>query len=167
MESRYRNDRMYRLLRNDYSRLLPSPPSPTFDLSPRPACPTIETYNLTRSNHLTGSGAGNVKALGALLATSQRVAGPGPVGASALGAQDVDGNSVRRNAAGDTSDGQAGDGNASSRSAGGRTVLVVLLDDDAVLGDLGGRVRIWLEVGWGGMQVGFDIGKGCHLRWTA
>jgi hypothetical protein len=114
-------------------------------------CPTIKTDYLTRSSHLTGSRARNVKALGALLATSQRVARPGPVGASALGTQDVDGNSVRSNAAGDASDGQAGDGNAGGGSAGGRTVLVVLLDDDTVFGDLDGRVRMWLEVGWGGM----------------
>ena len=108
------------------------------------------------SIYLASSRAGDVRALGALLAAGDGVARPGPVGASALGAKDVDGNGVGGDAAGHALDGQAGDGDAVGGSAGGRAVLVVLLDDDAVLGDLGEM----LVCGWDRCVEWFE-----DLRW--
>lgn len=75
-------------------------------------------------------------ALGALLAAGKADARPGPVGAGALATEDVDGDGLGGDRAGDLLDVQAGDGDAGGGLAGGRAVLVVLLDDDAVLGDL-------------------------------
>jgi hypothetical protein len=102
--------------------------------------PSLDQPTLQASHHsslyLTSSRARNVGALGALFAAGNRVARPSPVGASALGTQDVNRHGVGRNAAGDAGDGQAGDGHAGGGSAGRRAVLVVLLDDDAVFGDL-------------------------------
>ena len=88
--------------------------------------------------HLASSRAGDVRALAALLAAGDGVARPSPVGARALGAQDVDGHGVGGDAASHALNGQASDGDAGGGGAGGRAVLVVLLDDDAVLSDLGG-----------------------------
>ena len=79
--------------------------------------------------------AGDTRALGGLLATGDLVARPLPAGASARGTEDVGVGT----SAGDTdsviSHGKASDRDASGGLAGGRTVLVVLLDNNTVLGD--------------------------------
>ena len=88
------------------------------------------------SGHLASSRAGDVRALATLYTTSNRVARPGPVAAGALRTEDVDRDSLAGDSAGHTLDSQAGDGDTSSGGASRRAVLVVLLDDDTVLGDL-------------------------------
>lgn len=76
----------------------------------------------------------NTLALGGLLSSSYRHTRPGEVGAR--GAEDVDVGTARRNGALDTLQGEAGDGDPGGGSAGWGTVLIVLLNDDAVLGDV-------------------------------
>lgn len=93
--------------------------------------------------------AGNAGALGALGAAGDGVAGPLPVGAGALAAEDVGLDGLGGDGALDAGDGEVGDGHAGGGVAGGRAVLVVLLDHDAVLGD----------VGQGDVLVG-DVGDG-------
>ena len=91
---------------------------------------------LQQLDNLAGSGAGDVGALGALLAARNADARPLPARAGALAAENVDGSSLGADGALDVVDGQAGDRNAGGGLAGGRAVLVVLLDHDSVLGDL-------------------------------
>lgn len=91
---------------------------------------------LQQLGNLAGSGAGNVGALAALAATRDADARPLPARAGALAAENVDGSSLGADAALDVVDGQASDGDAGGGLAGGRAVLVVLLDHDSVLGDL-------------------------------
>lgn len=79
--------------------------------------------------------AGNTLALGAGLATSDFDAVPGPAGASARGTEDVNVGRTAGNSSLDVAQGQASDGDAAGGSASGAAVLVVLLNDDAVLGD--------------------------------
>ena len=86
--------------------------------------------------NLAGSGAGDVGALAALLATRDADTRPLPARAGALTAENVDGSSLGADAALDVVDGQASDRDTGGRLAGGRAVLVVLLDHDTVLGDL-------------------------------
>jgi len=114
---------------------------------------------LHSSIHLARSRAGDVGALGALLAAGDGVARPSPVGASSLGAKDVNRHGVGSDAASHALDGEAGDRNAGGGSAGRRAVLVVLLDDDAVLGNLGRQSQYIVEVHLLGLKM--------HLRWRA
>jgi hypothetical protein len=89
------------------------------------------------SGNLASSGAGDVGALVALLATSDANTRPLPVRAGALTTENVDRDSLRCNVTLDPVDGQASDRDTSGRRAGRRAVLVVLLDHDSVLENLG------------------------------
>lgn len=89
------------------------------------------------SAHLASSAtAGDVLALGALLSTGDTVSGPGPARAGALAAEEIGVSAGRRDGALDAGDGQVGDRDSSGWGTGGAAVLIVLLDDDAVLGDV-------------------------------
>lgn len=94
------------------------------------------SQSASKAENLAGSRAGDVGALVALLATGNADTRPLPARAGALAAKDVDRSSLGANGALDTVDGQASDGDTSGGLAGGRAVLVVLLDHDSVLGDL-------------------------------
>lgn len=85
---------------------------------------------------LAGSRARDVLALVALLATAYRDTRPLPVGAGTLGAENVDGNGLGGNRTLDVRDSKTSDRDAVSRLASRRAVFVVLLDDDALLGDV-------------------------------
>ena len=87
--------------------------------------------------HLARSRAGDVGAAGGLLATGDGVAGPGPAGAGAGGTEDVDVGGGASDGTGVLAHGQAGDWDTSGGLAGGRAVLVVLLNDDTA-----GRVLV-------------------------
>lgn len=87
-------------------------------------------------DHLTRGTSWDVLASGAVIASSDGNIGPGPVGARSTTAEDIDVRSTRCDGAGDAVDGQVGDRDASGWSARRGTVLVVLLDDDAILGDV-------------------------------
>ena len=97
--------------------------------------------------------AGDARALCALGAAGDGVAGPLPVGAGALAAEDVGLNSLAGDGALDAGDGEVGDGDAGGGVACGRAVLVVLLDDDAVLGDVGQRDVLVGDVGDGACRA--------------
>lgn len=104
----------------------------------------VETLGLAR-----GPAAGDVRARGALLAAADTDAGPVPVGASALATENVDIGRGRGDGTRHLGDGQVRDGDAAGRGAGRAAVLVVLLDHDAVLGNVAegdARVR---DVGHG------------------
>lgn len=89
------------------------------------------------SAHLAGSAtAGDILALGALLSTRDTVAGPGPVRAGSLAAEQVDVGARRSDGALDAGDSKAGDWDTSGGGTGRASVLVILLDDNAVLGDV-------------------------------
>lgn len=81
--------------------------------------------------------AGDVGALGVVLATSDNDVGPGPAGAGAVAASNRDVVAIRVDGAtaGDSAHGQAGDGNAGGRVAVKVTAVVVLLNEDTVVGD--------------------------------
>lgn len=93
--------------------------------------------------------AGDVGAGGALDTASDLVAGPLPVGAGALTAKDISLNTLGGHRASDAGNLEVGDGDTGGGLAGRGAVLVVLLDDDTVLGD----------VGEGDVLVG-DVGDG-------
>lgn len=78
-----------------------------------------------------------VLAPSARLATSNRDTLPRPPGTSALSAKNVNIRSGRGNRARHSVDNQAGDWDTSGWCSGRRSVLVILLDDDTVLGDGG------------------------------
>jgi hypothetical protein len=86
--------------------------------------------------HLARSRAGDVGALAALHTTSNADTRPLPVGASTLGAKNVNLLSLGTDGALDVLDGEAGDRDAGGGGASGRAVLVVLLDQDSGLGDV-------------------------------
>ena len=102
--------------------------------------------------------AGDVGALGALGSASDLVAGPLPVGAGSLTAKDVGLNTLGRNSASDARDLEIGDGNTGGGLASGGAVLVVLLDDDTVLSDVGEGDVLVGDVGDGasGARDGLD-----------
>ena len=101
----------------------------------------------------TGAG-GDVGALGALGSASDLVARPLPVGAGALTAKDVGLNTLGGHGASDAGDLEVGDGDTSGGLAGRRAVLVVLLDDDTVLGDVGEGDVLVGDVGDGASGAG-------------
>jgi hypothetical protein len=105
----------------------------------------------------TGS-AGNVRALGAVDTAGDLDLGPVPLGARALAAKNVGLDTLGSHGTGDTRDIDVGDGNTSGGLAGGRAVLVVLLDDNAVLADVLHRdTRVGDVVdGTGGTRDGLD-----------
>lgn len=87
--------------------------------------------------HLASSTtAGDVLALGALLSTSHAVTRPGPAGAGALTAKQVDIGAGRGNSTLDAGDGEVSDWDTSGGGTSGAAVLIVLLDDDAILGNV-------------------------------
>jgi hypothetical protein len=86
--------------------------------------------------HLAGSRAGDVGALAALDTTGDGDTRPLPVGAGTLGAEDVDLLGLGTDGTLDVLDGKTGDRDAGCGLASGRTVLVVLLDQNTGLGDV-------------------------------
>lgn len=121
---------MKQLVSIDYPLLLQSSPTPSEGHSRCGLyqCTHVGVKRLARStarDTLAGSG---------LLATGDAVVLPRPV--LAVGAQDVDVGALGGDSAVDVADGEVGDGDTSSRRTGGLAVLVVLLDDNTVLGDV-------------------------------
>lgn len=74
--------------------------------------------------------------IGVFLSTGDADAGPGPAGAAACATENVDVSAGRGDGARDALDGETGDGDAGSRGARGLAVLAVLLNDNAVLGNV-------------------------------
>ena len=99
---------------------------------------TAQTSQKTTNNavHLARSRAGDVGALAALHTTSNADTRPLPVGASTLGAKNVNLLSLGTDGALDVLDGETGDRDAGGGGASGGAVLVVLLDEDSGLGDV-------------------------------
>jgi hypothetical protein len=91
------------------------------------------------SRHLAAGAraAGDSRALGRLLAARDLVARPLPARASTRSAKNVGVGTSTSNANSVISHGKASDRNAGSGFAGGRTILVVLLNNNTVLGDAG------------------------------
>jgi hypothetical protein len=87
--------------------------------------------------HLAGatSAAWDVLAAGVGLTTGDVDILPGPVSARAIAAENVDVISIAFHGARDAIHGEVRDGDTIGRGAGRRAVLVVLLNDDAVLRD--------------------------------
>lgn len=106
--------------------------------------------------HSARSTAGDALAGGRSLATSDLVASPGPI--LSRSAENVDVGTLGDNITNDVGDGDVGDGNARSGLTGGRAVLVILLDDDAVLADVleGDMVVDDVGHGAGGARDGLD-----------
>jgi hypothetical protein len=102
-----------------------------------PIPPSLKiSQNTTNHVHLARSRAGDVGALAALHAASDADARPLPVGASTLGAKDVNLLGLGSDAASNVLDSKTGDRDAGGGLASGRAVLVVLLDQDSGLGDV-------------------------------
>jgi hypothetical protein len=90
----------------------------------------------TNPGNLARSRAGDVGALAALDAASDADTRPLPVGASTLGAKNVNLLGLGADGALDVLDGKTGDRDAGGGGASGGAVLVVLLDQDSGLGDV-------------------------------
>ena len=109
--------------------------------------------------HLAGSAtAGDVRAGGGLLTTSDGVTTPSPVGASTLSTEDVDIGGRAGNSSSVLGHGQTSNGDASGGCASWGTVLVVLLDDNAVFLDAGKGVAAVCDTrnGTGGARDSLD-----------
>lgn len=89
--------------------------------------PTSTNINLARCTRR------HIAAVGASLATGHLDIRPRPVGAATLAAQNINISSAALDSASHPFEGEVGDGNASSRSASRATILVVLLNDNALL----------------------------------
>ena len=87
--------------------------------------------------YLALSTAGDTLALLASAATLDVDITPGPVGASTLGTQNVDVGSTAVDSSVDVVDGQTSDGDTAGGGSGRAAVLVVLLNDNTVVGDSG------------------------------
>jgi hypothetical protein len=87
------------------------------------------------AGRLAAGNAGDVLAAGAGFATGELDARPSPVRAGTRGAQNVDIGSGARDGPGNLAHLQVGDGNTAGGGASGAAVLVVLLNDNTVLGD--------------------------------
>jgi hypothetical protein len=98
------------------------------------------------------------------LTSSDGDAGERPVGARAGAAEDVVVLGAARRRAGDLVQLEVRDRDASGRLAGGRAVLVVLLDDDAVLGDAGERDAGVGDVGDGARRAVHGLDPYAVLR---
>lgn len=92
---------------------------------------------------------GDVRARGALDTASNRVAGPLPVGARSFSAKDVGLNTLGGHGTSDAGNLKVGNGDTSGGRAGGGAILVVLLDDNSVLGDVGEGDILVGDVGYG------------------
>jgi hypothetical protein len=127
----------------------------------------------TDAVHLASSRARNVRALAALDTTGNADTRPLPVGASTLGAEDVNLLGLGANSSLDVLDAEVGDRNTGSGLTSRAAVLVVLFDQDAGLGDvlegdaLVGDVLegIWLAtrtgLSWIGLQCTYlDLASG-------
>ena len=79
----------------------------------------------------------HILALAASLTTSDRVSRPGPARAATATAKNIDVSSTALNGTGNLLDSQAGNGDTSSGGTGRAAVLVILLDDNTIAGDLG------------------------------
>jgi hypothetical protein len=90
----------------------------------------------TNVANLASSRAGDVRALVTLHTASDADTRPLPVGASTLGAEDVNIGSLGSDAASDVLDGKTGYGDTGSGSSSGGAVFVVLFDQDSGLGDV-------------------------------
>jgi hypothetical protein len=88
------------------------------------------------SQHLARSAGRDTGAASALLSTSDAVARPGPVGAATLTAKDVDVSTLGGDSTLDVLNSEASNRDTGSGLASGGAVLVVLLDDDTILGDV-------------------------------
>lgn len=97
---------------------------------------TLQSSPRRKAESLARSTSRNILALAALLSTGNAVTSPSPVRAATLSAKNVDVSSLGSNCALDILDIQAGNGDASGGNASGGTVLVVLLDDNAVLANV-------------------------------
>lgn len=102
---------------------------------------------LAQAQNLARGARGNSLTLGRGLSTSDLVVGPGPV--LAAGAKDVDISSAGLDSSSDLVDGDVGDGDTRSGGTSGRAVLVILLNDDTVLGDVGESDGVVLDIGNG------------------
>lgn len=89
------------------------------------------------TRRLARSASRNVLAVRISLTTSDVNTRPGPVRASTGRAEDVDLVSTIGNITSDVLNGEVGDRDTIGRSTSGRTVLVILLDNDTVVGDVG------------------------------
>lgn len=89
------------------------------------------------TGNLARSAGRHTSALAALLTTSEGVSSPGPVLAAAVTAENVDVSTAALNGTGNLLNLEAGNGDTGGGLAGRAAVLVILLDDDTVLGDVG------------------------------
>ena len=89
------------------------------------------------AGNLARSAGRHTRALAALLTTSDGVSRPGPVLAATVTAENVDVSSAALNGTGNLLNLEAGNGDTGGGLAGRAAVLVILLDDDTVLGDVG------------------------------
>jgi hypothetical protein len=107
---------------------------------------------------LAASTARNILALFTLLSTSEANALPSPVGAATATTEDIDISSRAADATGNTIDSKPSNGNTSGGNTGRRTVLIVLLDDNAVVSDVGECDVLVSNTGdgAGGARDGFD-----------
>ena len=87
---------------------------------------------------------GNALALVRLLATSNLVVSPSPV--LGISAKNQDVGAARLDGSSNLVDSDIGDRNASSRDTSWRSVLIILLDDNTILGDVGQSDGIVLDV---------------------
>lgn len=108
--------------------------------------------------YLTRSTSRNVLALGASLTTSDGDTGPGPVSAAARSTENVDISSVALDGTGDLREGDIRDLDTVGRGTSGAAVLVILLNDESVLGNTGKSDILELDVGdgTGGIVDGLD-----------
>jgi hypothetical protein len=88
---------------------------------------------------LAGSATGHVRAAGAFLTTRDTDARPSPAGASTRSAKNVNVRGRAIYCSMNIAERQTRDRHTVGRCACGRAVLVILLDDDAVLADAGER----------------------------
>jgi hypothetical protein len=89
-----------------------------------------------RHQRLARSRRRHIQALRALGATSNAVTAPSPVRASTLSAQNVHLHTLRRNSTSNTLDSQTSDRNTVSRGTSRAAVLIVLLNNNTVLGNV-------------------------------
>lgn len=122
------------------------------------------------AGNLARSAGRHTRALAALLTTSEGVSSPGPVLAAAVTAEDVDVSTAALNGTGNLLNLEAGNGDTGGGLAGRAAVLVILLNDDTVLGDSGESDVLVGDAldGTGGAVDGLDADAcGTSVRDTA
>jgi len=101
-------------------------------------CQILESSSMCiMKRYLACSWRRDVRALGGFSSTSERHTAPFPARARSLSAKDIGINTLSSNCSSNTADSQTRDRDTGSRGAGGGTVLVILFDDNAILGDVG------------------------------